>query len=216
MTAARRRWVLGVIVAAAAIAGGGYLISRPRPPEPPAIDLAALDPEVAQAVRAAEDGVRSDPASADAWGELGIVLFAHSLYAESRVCFAEAERLAPTDYRWPYFQGLAYLPAEPDLAMPGLDRAVARCGQEVGPRVRRAEALLTLGRVEEAREVFEEVQRRPPGHPRAALALGQLAAQAGDWDRAVALLSPLTNDPNCRYAARTTLAEVAARRGDAD
>jgi tetratricopeptide (TPR) repeat protein len=214
MTAkARRR--LGVIAALTvfAVAAGFYTI-RSRPVEPPEIDLAGVEPEVAQAVTAARDAVKSDPASAQTWGDLGLVLFAHALYAESRPCFTEAERLAPSDVRWPYYLGLAYLPGDPVSALPCLDRAVAHAGGAVAPRVRRAEVLLGLERWEEARAAFDDAYRRQPDHPRVALGLGHLAARDGAWDRVVALVTPLTDDPTCRQSARALLAEAAARTGD--
>jgi tetratricopeptide (TPR) repeat protein len=209
----RRFWVLAL--AGAVAAGGVYWGLRPRPPEPPAVDTDGLDPEVASAIETARAGVRSAPRSARAWGDLGILLFAHALDPPSLPCFAEAERLDPSDPRWPYYQGLIHLLDRPDRALEYLDRAVERAGRQVAPRVRRAEALLALDRWDEARAGFEDVRARQPDHPRAALGLAQLAARAGEWDRCVALLTPVTTEPSCRRAARGLLAEAAARRGDA-
>jgi tetratricopeptide (TPR) repeat protein len=73
---------------------------------------------------------------------------------------------------------------------------------------------MSLERWDEARAEFEEVRRRRPEHPRAALGLGLLAMRAGDWNRGVTLLTPLGDDPTSRRAARSALAEIAARQGD--
>jgi tetratricopeptide (TPR) repeat protein len=216
MTTSRRLRILIVflVVVGLAAAAVGYYWSRPQAPEPPTIETAGFDASVARAIETAREKVRTEPGSATAWGELGSVLFAHDLYPESLPCFEQAERLDPHDARWPYFQGLVHMLAQSlDQALACLERAIER-SREVSPRVRRAEVLLGLERLDEARAAFEEVRRREPGHARAALGLGQIAARQGKWDEAAALLTPLVDDPTCRWAARSALAEAAARRGD--
>src|SRR5262245_58079553 len=69
--------VAGVTIAVAAY---WYWPARDRPAEiqmapqePPAISLVDVDKAIAAAIRAAEQSVRQRPASADAWGHLGLV-----------------------------------------------------------------------------------------------------------------------------------------------
>jgi len=209
-----RIYLVGLLVLLAAVGAGWYLWPRERSNEPPAINTAGLDPAVAQAVQKAHDAVASQPRSAGTWGELGMILFAHAMYAESLPCFEEAERLDRADAHWPYYQALVHVLGDQERALDCLNRAVDRAGGEVAPRARRGEVLLSLERWDEARAAFEDVRRRRPNQPRAALGLGQLAARVGEWDRAVELLTPLTDDPTTRRASHTVLAEVAARRGD--
>jgi tetratricopeptide (TPR) repeat protein len=197
---------------AAAVAA--YYWTRPKPLEPPTIETAGFDADVVKAIETARDQVQAEPDSPRAWGDLGAVLFAHDLYPESLPCFEQAERLDPKDARWPYFQGLVHMLAQSDRALPCLDRAIERAGGEVAPRVRRAEVLLSQERWDEARAAFEDVRGREPENTRAALGLGQIAVRQGKWNEGAALLTPLIEDPTCRRAARTALAEAAARCGN--
>ena len=107
------------------------------------------------------------PRSAAAWGELGMILFAHDLYADAAPVLGRAEQLDAADPRWPYLQGLALLFSDPEAVLPCLQRAAARAGRELAPTVRLAEALLEQGQVEEAAQHFQRVLERQPDHPRA-------------------------------------------------
>src|SRR4051794_17102502 len=100
----RRRWLLlGLALAAAGAVGVGmYFALRSNAPAPPTVEVPADDPELAAAVAAARRAVEDDPRSAEAWGRLGLVLAAHRFPDQAIVCFEQAERLAPTDPRWPY------------------------------------------------------------------------------------------------------------------
>ena len=85
--------------------------------------------------------------SAAAWGRLGKILLAHEFSDEARACFAQAEALDPAEPRWPYHQGTILSQGEPDAAIPKLQRAVERCGNDPdAPRLRLAEILLAQGR----------------------------------------------------------------------
>jgi len=71
----------------------------PPPPEPA---LAGLSQPLRAALETARADVLAAPDSADAWGHLGSLFDAHSLYAEALVCYERATELAPGDYRWLY------------------------------------------------------------------------------------------------------------------
>src|SRR4051812_22603606 len=103
-----RRWLAVVLLVAAgtAAAAGWYWADTPAPP---AVDLGAAPPAVADAVEAARQAVRRSPRSGAAWGELGMVLQANGYAAEAYACFVEAERRDPRDPAWPYFQALRLL-----------------------------------------------------------------------------------------------------------
>src|SRR5438105_2124637 len=84
-------------------------------PAPPMIDATGLDPAVARVVKEAQEAVRQDPASAGAWGKLGMVLAAHGLATGvSGLCFAEAERLDRNDPRWPYLRAVLLQEGNPE------------------------------------------------------------------------------------------------------
>ncbi len=213
----RRRklvWLVVLGAAVAAVAAGAYLLRRPPPP--PTIDLAGLDPEVASAISAARQGVEEHPRSAAAWGRLGMVLFAHDLHAESLPCLEQAERLDPSDARWPYYQGLILLLTRREASLAPLRRAADRSGKEVAPRLRLAEALLAQDRPDEAEAAFRQVLEMQPGNPRAELGLGQIAYRRGELPQSLAHLRSAAESPLAQKAARSTLAEVCERLGDAE
>src|SRR5947209_2071851 len=106
---------------------------RERVPEPPEVSLTSVDAAVVAAVEVAREKVRDSPRSADAWGLLGMVLVANDFRAPALVCLAEAERFAPQEPRWPYYQGVALYLGDPDAALPKLRRAVELRGDGVPP-----------------------------------------------------------------------------------
>jgi hypothetical protein len=95
--------------------------------EPPAIELAGVDPAVVRAVEAAQEALNQAPRSADAWGQLGKTLLAHGFYVPAYTCLAQAERLDPIKVHWPYLQGIALIssdPPDPAQAIEKYQRAV--------------------------------------------------------------------------------------------
>jgi tetratricopeptide (TPR) repeat protein len=160
-------------------------------PEPPVIDLTGVDKEIVEKIEGARQGVLKSPRSADHWGELGAVLRAHEFLEESNVCFAQAERLAPQDYRWPYLIGVELLGHDQEAALPRLRRAVELCGEQAAPRLRLGEVLLERGELAEAETLFrgvleqnaidgQDASERTLNEARAHLGLGQVALDRGD------------------------------------
>jgi tetratricopeptide (TPR) repeat protein len=183
-------------------------------PQPPAVDTAGREPEIAAAVEAARAKVRQQPRSGTAWGRLGLVLLAHDYEAEARVCLAEAQRLDPKDPRWTYLNGRLVEAADPEAALPLLRRAANVAGGESAPRLHLAETLLGLGHIDEAAAEFRRVLDDQPDNPRAHLGLGRVAYQQGDLDASLDhLCRAATAVPKLR-ATHALLAEIHQRRGD--
>lgn len=67
--------------------------------------------------------------------------------------------------------------------------AGALASQAVKSALQRGIALHNQGRLHEAKVAYEEVLRRNPRHFQATNMLGAVAAQLGDWQRAISLLS---------------------------
>ena len=216
VTRGRRRVVVAVVVLAAAGATAGWWAThRASVPEPPAVDLAGADPEVAAAVESARAAVRREPSSGAAWGHLGMVLRAHDFGPEANACLAEAERLAPNEPRWPYLQGLTLILTDPDAGLRRLQRAVELCDNKpLAPRLRLAETLLAQGRLDEAEEQLRRARAAEPGHPRVRLALGRLAYQRDDLAGSRNHLQAAADSPFGRKTARSLLAAVRQRLGD--
>ena len=109
----------GVALMMLALAGVVNLVVQAfATPEPPRIDLANVDPAVRAAIESAQAAVGRSPRSEDAWGRLGMVLAAHTFYAEAITCFAQAERLDPGEKSWPYFQGVLLTFSDGHAALP--------------------------------------------------------------------------------------------------
>ena len=214
----KRRLVLALAILALAASGlalVGYL-AWPAVPDPPAPDLAGIDPAIRSAVEQAQAEVRQSPRSADAWGKLGMVFTSHIFGDEAMACFAQAEQLDPDDPRWPYHQALIHLAYDPPAALPKLERAVDLCGAKTdGPRVRLAELQLSLGEWDAAREHFEILLQADARHPRALLGLARIDFQAGRLDASRGNLQTALSDARTRKAALILSAEIRQRMGDA-
>jgi tetratricopeptide (TPR) repeat protein len=205
-------WLLGLLVAASAVAGGAWYALRPAPPPaPPAVDLSAVDRDVAEAIEAARQAVQTTPRSARAWGKLGTLLVAHDFRGEGNACFAEAERLDPHEPRWPYLQGVTLEFGAPEQAIPKLRRAVELGGTDSTIRLRLAETLLSVGQVDEAETVFRAVNRAEPDNPRALLGLGRVASARGETDATIVFVQRAAETPFARKAAHILLAQAYGR-----
>jgi cytochrome c-type biogenesis protein CcmH/NrfG len=180
---------------------------QPAPPGPPTVELAGADPEVAQAVEEAREAVRKAPRSSQAWGRLGMVLAVHDFHADAVVALGEAERLDPTEARWPYLQGKILEQGHPEQALRKLRRAVELSGQQAA-RVRFAKLLLAQGYLNEAETEFRQAEQADPQDPRALLGLAQVARARNDVNRCLELLPRVLGHPWTRKGAHVLLAEV--------
>lgn len=204
---------LAVLVIVLAVLGGlAWYRLAPSPPMP---DMAGLDPEVAEAIVTARSAVRWWPWSAERWGRLGLVLFAHNLNDDALVCLGEAEKLDASDVRWPYYQGLLLLRERPDAGLPCFERAAALKPTPL-IRQRLAEALLRQDRLEEAEAALRQLLAADPGNARAVLGLGQIAMKKRDWRAAVSHFSQVTASPEVRSAAHRYLADAREQLGEVE
>lgn len=213
----RSRWVFEIFLAAAIVCGavGGYYWLRVEMPEPPAVELAKLEPPAVAAIQQARAAVLQSPRSAAAWGRLGVVLAAFKFLSDARACFACAERLDSRDPRWPYLQAQASEPNDPET-IPKLQRAV-----DVDPnppdsvRLDLAEALLAHGRLDEAEQHCRAVLRHDSADPRSHLGLARLAFARGRLSGSLASLQRAADSPFTQKAACLLLAQVHQAAGDA-
>src|SRR5262249_41652685 len=140
---------------------------------------------VEQAVRSARAQVLQRPRSSDAWGTLGQVLIANEMEDDALPCFAEAERLNPSDPRWPYYQGGVILNhGDRQTAVVFFRRAVQRSDPDseagAAARLLLAETLLNGG--DNAEAEVREVLERHPNDARAHFAMAMVASGRQHWD----------------------------------
>src|SRR5207237_3463582 len=129
---------------------------------------------VVEAIEAAREEARRAPKSGSVWGRLGMTLLTHYFVEEAYACLAQAERLDPTEPRWPFFQGVILLRHHPDPAAAArkFQRTVDLCPDLLdAPRLQLAEVLLGPDRGQEARGHLRRLLTGNPAHPRAHLVL---------------------------------------------
>jgi tetratricopeptide (TPR) repeat protein len=225
----RRAWLvlvlLGVVVIGGVVAFS-FIRSGPALPPPPDVQPGDLEQGVVDLVRVARQRVLEEPRSAAAWGTLGQTLLANELEDEASVCFAVAERLDPTNPRWPYYQAGPFLnQGEQEKALPYLRRAVERGDAQdeanQAPRLLLAETLLALDRPDEAKAELQRVQARVNQDPSAAIYevraefdLGLLAADRQEWNTARSHLQRCLGSLPTQRKARLQLAAICQRQGD--
>lgn len=197
--------------------GGGaaaWQLWRSNGPPPPAVDTNGFDPGIAAAITEAREKVLSAPRSAEARGRMGMVLLAHEVRAPARECFGQASALAPREPRWPYYLGLAQLVDNPMAAATNLDRAVQLFPErESVPRLKLADTLLNLGRLEESEAHYQRVRQRDSNSALAGLGLGKLANAQGRATDAAIFLEAAKDNPSTRKAAYRLLLSVNQRLG---
>lgn len=190
---------------------------RARVIEPPVIDCSNTDRAVERAITAARNNVLSAPRSAKAWGQLGMVLFAHNYLPESVICFQQAEQLDGKEPRWPYFQALAVRRTDPETAIRHLRRTVALCGNEPdAPRLLLGEVLLQQGQLDEAEQQFQTVLHDDPANGRAHLGMGRVESERDALSSCVPHYRKASEDSRTRQMALIQLAQVYRRLGDSD
>lgn len=205
----RRLWPL-IGLALVGFMGVGWLLSsHSRVPVQPKVELSKADPEVAKAIRAAQDSVSGAPTSATKWGNLGMVLYTHNFASQAQVCFDQAQKLDPNDARWPYLEGQCLLLQNPSEALPQLKRAAELAGNAPdAPRLLLSETLINQGHPDDAKPFVDAALKSDPNNPRALLALGRYALAKGQTARARdALVHSYQNAPNVK-ATQLLLSQV--------
>ncbi|HLJ93950.1 MAG TPA: tetratricopeptide repeat protein [Gemmataceae bacterium] len=214
----RRRLVIILLLSTSAVLVGGigqYAWYRPPIPEPPAVDLAGVDPAIVAAVEQAQAAVRTTPDSPSTWGHLGMILLTHDFTAEARTCFAQAEQLDPREPRWPYYLGIAMRDEDADSAIVHLQRAVSLFDETLlEPRIRLAEELLGQDRFPEAERLFRRVLEHDPYNAFALLGMGRLAARQGRLPEALDYTKRARNADGPRKAIGFLLAEIYQQQGN--
>jgi tetratricopeptide (TPR) repeat protein len=189
---------------------------QPPAPPPPVIPTADLDPAVARLVETTLLEVRAAPDSATAWGKLGSVLMHYEFIQPASDAFAEAERLAPSDPRWPYLHGVLLRSADPGVALSKLRRAVSLSPERLdAPRLTLAQFLAERGQAAEAETLFNVLLRGNSAHTAALLGLARLYQGEGRWVDCTNLLVRCLSDPRTTKSAHVLLAAVQQVQGDA-
>jgi tetratricopeptide (TPR) repeat protein len=209
-----------VLAAVAATLLVRYFASR-KMPYPPDLVFEGTEPALEKAVKRARDAVLQEPRSAKAWADLGDVFMANELEAEAAACYAQADRLDPSDPRWPYQQGGVLLnqgrrEEAVTFLRQAVDRAAARQDANPAPWLQLVETLLTLGRLDEAEDLLRPALDLLKDDPRANYDMGLLYMARQDWATAREHFLRCLTSPQARQKASLQLSVVLLRLGQAD
>lgn len=189
-----------VAVAVAAILAAGLALAPPasraqpllEPVERPRTD--SYEEPVQEQLRDARevlDRLLADP-DADrlqltaAFGHIGQLYLVYDFWRIARTALANAEKLDPTDARWPYYQAIANTyDGNDEAAVASLDRVLELVPNDLAARTRRAYALLDLGRFEEAAAECRRILELDPKHSAALFGLGRVEFEAGNFEQAL-------------------------------
>jgi tetratricopeptide (TPR) repeat protein len=170
------------------------------PPPKPALvavqlpDLSKLEPAVREQLSSLQNSLMAvvknttttDAALSEAYGTMGEIYHAYSLFAPAHECYLNASRLAPQDFRW------IYLLAKLDQLDGRFAEAISRF--QVAGRLRPEDAAvpvnlgqlyLQLNRIEEAKASFKKALELDNKTPAASYGLGQIALTNRDYLSAV-------------------------------
>jgi tetratricopeptide (TPR) repeat protein len=197
---------------------------------PPVVNTSGFDPAISAAIGQARETALRSPRSQEAIGRLGMVLLAHEVRLEACDCFLQASILAPRDPRWPYYLGVAQLIDNPIGAATNIAKAAQLIGTptEMGRqqdggrpshlatlaiRLRLADTLLNLGRLDESESHFRQLWAVHSNSAPVALGLGKIANARDNAPEAAPLLARALHDPATRKAAHRLLITVYQRLG---
>lgn len=128
----------------------------------------------------------SDEVLAEAYGTLGTHYLAHHLTDAGEVSFSNAERLDPTDFRWPYYLGFIYgIVGKLELEREAYERALELRPEDVPTLLHFAELHLAFGENQEAYRVFQRALELSPSEAAAFGGLGRAADALGNHQEAV-------------------------------
>jgi tetratricopeptide (TPR) repeat protein len=132
-------------------------------PPLPVLQVDALDADVRSAIQTARGEAEAAPKSAQAAGNFGMVLQAHTLYQPAVLAYQRAIRLDPQEFAWSYYEALALeLLSQPEPALKAIGEAL-RIHPDYTPAIlKRGELLFKLGRFQESDAALEPLLAKGP------------------------------------------------------
>jgi tetratricopeptide (TPR) repeat protein len=167
-------------------------------------DFSAMEPSVASQLRRAYDtlaaqidrGARDLAAIGTSYGDLGMLLMAASHIDAAEACFLNAQTLAGSDHRWPYYLGHLYKGTSTGSSIASFERAMQLRPDDPATLVWLGDAYLADGRPDAAAPLFEKALRLTPASAAAHFGSGRVALDRKDYAAAAAHLEQaLALDP---------------------
>jgi tetratricopeptide (TPR) repeat protein len=157
----------------------------------PSIDASAMEPAVRKQVEAAQRSLAAASAlpaaeAAKSFGEAGKIFLAYVLLDAAAPCFENAAALAPENFRWAYYGGIAAKwRGDLERARDHFLRAIALRPPLPAAQCRLGEVEILRGDLESARRAFTAALAFPGVAAAAHFGLGRVALQRGDARLAV-------------------------------
>jgi tetratricopeptide (TPR) repeat protein len=219
----RLRLLLVLLILVVGFALARWFLEGPTAtlPELPVLALDGVDPEVAKTLADARAAVQRAPRSVKAWAQLAMLLDAHQFEAEALTCYEAAALLDPYDPYLPYLHACLLLTGpNPDKALPILERSIRLAPPDwPAPRLRLADQLLALGRLDDAAKEYDQVLAGNRNNNGGKFGLAQVAVARQQYQAALPYLEALAGDPHLRKRAsalKTMVHERLGNRQEAD
>jgi tetratricopeptide (TPR) repeat protein len=162
----------------------------PALPELPDLRLDAFQPSVKAEVEKALGALQIAPRDAAANGRLGMVLQAHDQYAAARTLYERARILDKKAFEWPYYLSVVEGSlGNYEAALRALEAATSLRPDYLPARLKRADILFDLGRLDESRKLYEELVKQDAGLAAGWYGAGRVLAALGETGNAIESLS---------------------------
>jgi tetratricopeptide (TPR) repeat protein len=188
----------------------------------PVPDFSAMEASVGEQMRARYSslaGKIEHPANrdelGDAYGKLGELLMAATFFDGAEACYLNAQTLAPTDMRWPYYLGHLYKAKGPlARSLAAFAKALELRPHDVATLVWLGDTYVIQGRSDAAEPMFNQALMLDANSAAAHFGAGRAALAKKDYARAVTHLEKaLALDPQAT-ATHYPLAMAYRGRGD--
>ncbi|MFK8014303.1 MAG: tetratricopeptide repeat protein [Gammaproteobacteria bacterium] len=184
------------------------LQAAPAPPQVALLEIShpdplAFKPEITASLAPALARFRTESTTLDgvdlgaAFGKLGLHYQAHQQQEAAAACFINAQRLDPTNHRWPYYLAVhEEETGEFDNAIANYKQSLELVPDNVAGATRLGLLILQLGDLEPAQRVLDDVIARQPNSAAALAGLADIAADRDDPQTAAQLYQQaLSIDP---------------------
>jgi tetratricopeptide (TPR) repeat protein len=149
--------------------------------ELPELNMANFLPAIRQQVQQAYAAAQANPKDAEVSGNLGMVLEAYEQYESAALCYRRAHLLDPNSFRWLFYLGsVEAAQGKHRDAVVTLGEALRIKPDYLPAQLKLADTLLTIGKLEESRNIYQAISKEHPETAEVHYGLGRIHAAAGD------------------------------------
>lgn len=151
-------------------------------PELPRVLLDRLPESTRRQLQPAYDLARARPHSANAVGELGILLHTYSEYGSAAQCYRRAELLDPNAFAWPYYLGVVQAAqGQNEDAVNSFRRALNLNPNDINVHLKLADSITSTERLSESSRIYAEILKNHPDCAEAHYGLGRIHAARAEF-----------------------------------